>query len=938
MTTITIAQVLSLAPHANDTYKSAFADAGASAILAKHGVAASPLRICHFFAQILEETGDFRALVENLNYSVEGLMKTWPSRFPTAESAAPFAHKPEAIANKVYGDRAELGNDAPGDGWRYRGRGLLQITGKEAYRRIGGKIGVDLVDNPDLAADPAHCLEIAAAEYATAGRMRNGVFMTCNDFADLDEIETITRIVNGGLINLAQRKQELVRCKAVWLPAAPQAEAVHSYMQRAAPAVAAACRPYFKLRHEVAVSSRASAARGARRSWDLADLCKAYAWPSGATGAGVIAIVELAGGYVDEDVFAFCDGAGVPRPNIESVAVHPGAGNNPGLARGQNDDPDIEVTMDIEVAAAAYSFATGQPAQIRMYWALNRPGGIADAVRKATADGCDVCSISWGADEAIWRSWASDGGTQYVDDMEQAAAAAVKAGMIVFAAAGDNNASDGGANRANADLPASSPSVVGCGGTTKTAINEVVWNNTPGNPTGEGTGGGFSDAFPRPAWQVGAPTDTVAPNGPAMRMIPDVAANADPKTGYNLIVHDVEDAFGGTSAVAPLYAGLFAAFGSRLGFVGDRLWSHPACFVDITQGENGLYSAGPGPDPCTGLGVPIGSALATLFAAQPARGVAQVPVETIVSAALAAFGPVALQPRLVDGFDPQAAVSYGQFIDQAYAMFLADPGNLTPPPGPGFPATHRLTAWVQMQDFVVGGTGPVFYGFIAQSLADPTRSVLALRGTERLVEWFDDATSVLRVPFKTYTDCGTVSYGFARIYETMRLVEAPAPGVAGRAAPRSLSHVGGFAAQVAAHVRGGRPASLARAADAGPASVLDIVGHSLGSALATLFALDNARSQGPQTPVLYTFASPMVGDPAFASAVDRLGFTSWRIVNAQDWVPKLPSAFFGYAHVQREQLYDSSGEVQPNEACFHAMATYLHLIDPTLPVSSGCSL
>ena len=208
--------------HANDTYKSAFADAGASAILAKHGVAASPLRICHFFAQILEETGDFRALVENLNYSVEGLMKTWPSRFPTAESAAPFAHKPEAIANKVYGDRAELGNDAPGDGWRYRGRGLLQITGKEAYRRIGGKIGVDLVDNPDLAADPAHCLEIAAAEYATAGRMRNGVFMTCNDFADLDEIETITRIVNGGLINLAQRKQELVRCKAVWLPAAPR--------------------------------------------------------------------------------------------------------------------------------------------------------------------------------------------------------------------------------------------------------------------------------------------------------------------------------------------------------------------------------------------------------------------------------------------------------------------------------------------------------------------------------------------------------------------------------------------------------------------------------------------------------------------------------------------------------------------------------------------
>ena len=243
-----------------------------------------------------------------------------------------------------------------------------------------------------------------------------------------------------------------------------------------------------------------------------------------------------------------------------------------------------------------------------------------------------------------------------------------------------------------------------------------------------------------------------------------------------------------------------------------------------------------------------------------------------------------------------------------------------------------------MQDFVVGGTGPVFYGFIAQSLADPTRSVLALRGTEGLVEWFDDATSVLRVPFKTYTDCGTVSYGFARIYETMRLVEAPAPGVAGRAAPRSLSHVGGFAAQVAAHVRGGRPASLARAADAGPASVLDIVGHSLGSALATLFALDNARSQGPQTPVLYTFASPMVGDPTFASAVDRLGFTSWRIVNAQDWVPKPPSAFFGYAHVQREQLYDFLRRGAAERGLLPRHGDLPAPDDPTLPVSSGCSL
>ncbi len=524
--------------------------------------------------------------------------------------------------------------------------------------------------------------------------------------------------------------------------------------------------------------------------------------------------------------------------------------------------------------------------------------------------------------------------------------------MVVFAASGDNDASDGVGTAANVDLPSSCPSVVGCGGTTKTELNEVVWNNSPGNPSGQGTGGGFSDAFPRPSWQIGAPSDIRDPTGPTMRMVPDVAANADPKTGYNLIVHDVEDAFGGTSAVAPLYSGLFAAFGAKLGFVTDRLWSHPACFVDVLQGENGLYFAGPGPDPCTGLGVPIGTALAALFA--NASGVAMVstpPVAArpapiaaapapIAAAAIAARGPLASGPRAAGGFDPQDALVYGQLIDQAYAMFIANPGDLTPKPGPDFPATHRLTAWVQMQDFVVGSISPVFYGFIAQSVADPSRSVLALRGTEGLVEWFDNATSVLRVPFKNFTDAGTVSNGFARIYETLRLVEAPTPGLAlaSQAAPRSLARVGGFAAQVAAHVQAARQPAVAHIPGAMPQSVIDIVGHSLGAALATLYALENARTARLQTSVLYTFASPMVGDATFAAAVNQLGLTSWRIVNAQDWVPKLPSAFFGYAHINNERSFDSTRDVQPNEACFHAMATYLHLIDPTLPVSSGCSL
>jgi hypothetical protein len=251
--------------------------------------------------------------------------------------------------------------------------------------------------------------------------------------------------------------------------------------------------------------------------------------------------------------------------------------------------------------------ATGQPATIRVYWARD----IAPAVRAATADGCDVCSISWGSDEANW-------GQQAGDDMEQAATDATAAGMIVFAASGDNDSSDGGPNPANVDLPSSCPHVVGCGGTTQTDDNEVVWNNDPGNPSGEGTGGGYSTLFtPIPSWQVGAGP------GPG-RMVPDVAANADPNTGYNIVLHGQTLPIGGTSAVAPLYAGLFASFGTKLGFVTPELYLNQVCFNDITVGDNGAFRAGPGPDPCTGIGSPIGTRLANLLThptASPARRV-----------------------------------------------------------------------------------------------------------------------------------------------------------------------------------------------------------------------------------------------------------------------------------------------------------------------------
>ena len=182
-------------------------------------------------------------------------------------------------------------------------------------------------------------------------------------------------------------------------------------------------------------------------------------------------------------------------------------------------------------------------------------------------------------------------------------------GVTVCCASGDGGSSDGQTDGlAHVDFPASSPFALGCGGTQLISRNgaitsEVVWNN---GSAGGATGGGISDVFPLPDWQIGAP------NGPG-RMVPDVAANADPNTGYNVVVHGQVQPIGGTSAVAPLYAGLFAAFGKKLGFITPEMYLNPVCFNDITQGDNGAFRAGVGPDPCTGIGSPIGVKLANLF-------------------------------------------------------------------------------------------------------------------------------------------------------------------------------------------------------------------------------------------------------------------------------------------------------------------------------------
>ncbi len=397
--------------------------------------------------------------------------------------------------------------------------------------------------------------------------------------------------------------------------------AVHSYVHMSKRLGA---HPYFKFQRPT------PAAAPREKPWSVPDLCSAYNWPTDLPGGGVIAIVELGGGWIQSDMDQFFAGIGQPVPTIKDVSVD-GTKNTPDSGPRSADG---EVALDIQVAAAAYFAATGHPATIRVYWSQD----IATAVRAATADGCDVCSISWGSDEANWKAQNS----QAAADMELAATEATLAGMVVLAASGDNDSSDGGPTRANVDLPASCPHVIGCGGTTKTATTETVWNNNPGDTNGEGTGGGFSTVFSMPSWQAGAP------HGPG-RMVPDVAADADPNTGYEIFLHGAPMVIGGTSAVAPLYAGLFASFGTKLGFITPELWLNHLCFNDITVGDNGAFRARIGPDACTGLGSPIGTKLAQLLthpAASAVRRLKEVSAEKAhLATAMANIHAAAAAPK-----------------------------------------------------------------------------------------------------------------------------------------------------------------------------------------------------------------------------------------------------------------------------------------------------
>jgi len=365
-------------------------------------------------------------------------------------------------------------------------------------------------------------------------------------------------------------------------------------------------QPHFRFNKHAAAPS----------SYTPPQVAQAYQWPANASGAGqTIGIIELGGGYRQADLTAYFKTLGLAAPGITAISVDK-AKNKP----SKPSSADGEVMLDIEVAA---SVAPG--AKIAVYFTPNTDQGFIDAITTAvhdTANKPSVISISWGGLESNWTQ-------QSMAALDAACASAAALGITITVASGDNGSTDGGTGN-NVDFPASSPHVLACGGTKldangATIVSEVVWNEQA-NQEGA-TGGGVSNVFALPPWQDNAKVPA-ASGSTGGRGVPDVAGDADPTTGYTIRVDGQTSVIGGTSAVAPLWAGLVAVanqqLGTQVGFINPAIYASKAAaaFTDITEGNNGAFAAGPGWDACTGLGSPIASKLIPLLAAAGAGSTA----------------------------------------------------------------------------------------------------------------------------------------------------------------------------------------------------------------------------------------------------------------------------------------------------------------------------
>jgi kumamolisin len=355
--------------------------------------------------------------------------------------------------------------------------------------------------------------------------------------------------------------------------------------------------------------------RVVRSSYTPPQVAEIYRFPAGADGSGeTLAFVELGGGFSQSDLDLYFHSLGLPVPSVTAISVD-GGSNIPGR------DPlgsDAEVVPNIEIAGAVAPGA----AQV-VYFAPNSDRGFVDAVTTAVhaSPTPTVVAISWGQSEDSWTGQARSA-------LDQAFADAAALGVTVSVAAGNSGSGDGvDDGRAHVDFPSSSPHVLACGGTSLQAdpatgaiVSETVWNDGQG---GGATGGGVSEKFPLPAYQSSAGVPN-RDSGELGRGVPDVAGNADPATGYQVLIGGQHTVTGGTSATAALWAGLLCrvaqASGRPLGAIQQQLYAGvtpgtPAPgFHSITTGNNGAYAAGPGWDACTGLGSPNGAALLTQLA------------------------------------------------------------------------------------------------------------------------------------------------------------------------------------------------------------------------------------------------------------------------------------------------------------------------------------
>ncbi len=251
-----------------------------------------------------------------------------------------------------------------------------------------------------------------------------------------------------------------------------------------------------------------------------------------------------------------------------------------------------------------------------------------------------------------------------------------------------------------------------------------------------------------------------------------------------------------------------------------------------------------------------------------------------------------------DPFSVATAIELGHFVSAAYDLY-SDPGAFSLP-------GYALDSTIYADDITDGLPDYKVFGFIARSGVDV---VVAIRGTEGILEWIRDFDlELVRFP---YAEAGNVEQGFNGFYSTFRTGPS---STAARVIDRLASLIAG-----------------------GGITTLRITGHSLGSSLATLLAIDVAANRGFAKPVVYTFASPRVGDKVFAGSYDQLVETSWRIANLNDIVTQLPPQFAGFVHVDAEYPINSDDRSKHTFSCWHALATYLNTLDPAQPIDADCA-